>query len=125
MNHARYDIQTIRDNIQALMRAFDPAIIQTPDGPEEDEIYGVHIPYTVEKALACIYWNHPRYSKGSFFVLLCVISPMPLSAAWGDQQSFTSVSDFTGRLSVRMLLTFKHSCLACGLQMISHHTSTT
>ncbi|KAK4445410.1 hypothetical protein QBC34DRAFT_472243 [Podospora aff. communis PSN243] len=68
MNHVQYDIQIIRDNVQALLRAFDPSLIPTPDGPEEDEIYVVHITDTVEEALEALYWSHPGHSEGGFFV---------------------------------------------------------
>jgi hypothetical protein len=68
MNHVQYDIQTIRDNVQALLRAFDPSLIPALDGPEEDEIYVVHIPDTVEEALEALYWSHPAHSEWGFFV---------------------------------------------------------
>ncbi|KAK0627975.1 hypothetical protein B0T14DRAFT_146694 [Immersiella caudata] len=66
MNHIHDDIQTIRANLQALMHAFDPALLPVPEGPDEDQIYGVHIPEAIEAGLENLYWSHPRHPNANF-----------------------------------------------------------
>ena len=68
------DVQGISRDLQDLMVAFDPALVQDPDGgdPEEgDEIHQLPMPEGVEAHLESSYRRHPRrrrFDDDDFFV---------------------------------------------------------